>query len=143
MKLTLKCDECGTAVIRYPSTAKAKRVFCSKGCLGASKKHGSELACVNCGKKFYRRFGEQGDSRNQYCSKPCYFEHRDHGKSYKRVGDRHLHRIVAEQKLGRPLRPGEIAHHEDRNKRNNAPDNITVLENQSEHAKLHFTKTRA
>lgn len=34
------------------------------------------------------------------------------------------HRLVAAEKLGRPLQPGEQAHHADENKQNNAPDNI-------------------
>lgn len=37
------------------------------------------------------------------------------------------HRLIAEQKLGRRLRPGEIAHHDrDHDRTNNAPDNIEV-----------------
>ena len=63
---------------------------------------------------------------------------RDHNKSYKKIGERHLHRIVAEKKLGRKLRPKEVVHHIDGNKRNNSPRNLAVLKNQSEHAKIHF-----
>lgn len=37
------------------------------------------------------------------------------------------HRLVAEQKLGRRLLPGEVAHHKDENKQNNDPDNLEVL----------------
>jgi hypothetical protein len=49
----------------------------------------------------------------------------------------HEHRTIAEQKIGRKLKPGEIVHHKDHNKRNNDPENIEVLASQSEHCKVH------
>lgn len=47
------------------------------------------------------------------------------------------HIIIAEATLGRPLRNNEVVHHSDGNKRNNAPENIRVLNSQSEHINLH------
>jgi hypothetical protein len=47
------------------------------------------------------------------------------------------HIVVAEQKLGRPLKPGEVVHHVDENKLNNDPDNLEVV-TRSEHARLHM-----
>lgn len=38
-----------------------------------------------------------------------------------------FHRLVLEEKLGRYLSPGEIAHHIDFDKSNNAPDNLTPM----------------
>lgn len=58
-------------------------------------------------------------------------------KAYKKYLGRHVHRIEAEKKIGRKLRPGEIVHHKDNNRLNNAHDNLEVLPSQSEHAKLH------
>jgi hypothetical protein len=49
-----------------------------------------------------------------------------------------VHRWVAEKKLGRRLRPGEVVHHKDRNKLNNSPDNLYVFPNQWEHYKAHL-----
>lgn len=46
------------------------------------------------------------------------------------------HRLVAEEKLGRRLLPGEIAHHDDEQKANNAPNNIEPL-TRAEHGKRH------
>jgi hypothetical protein len=65
---------------------------------------------------------------------------RGEGKSYRKYHGRHEHRVVAEQMLNRPLRKGEVVHHIDGNKRNNAPENLLVLSSQAEHARLHFSQ---
>lgn len=46
------------------------------------------------------------------------------------------HRLIAEEEIGRPLRPGEEVHHLDLNRENNLPRNLLVLE-ESQHRKLH------
>jgi len=134
--MEMQCAICSATVIRYPSTIK-DAVYCSMACVGISKRRGQSFECAKCGSSFYRRPAEQ-DARNLYCSRDCYMADRDHNKSYKKIGERHLHRIVAEKKLGRKLRPKEVVHHIDGNKRNNSPRNLAVLKNQSEHAKIHF-----
>ena len=47
------------------------------------------------------------------------------------------HRVIAEQKLGRPLKKGEIVHHKDGDKTNNSPDNIEVVASILAHAVHH------
>jgi len=49
---------------------------------------------------------------------------------------RYLHQVIAEFKVGRPLRAGEHVHHRDEDKLNNHPDNIEVMKAE-EHARLH------
>lgn len=51
------------------------------------------------------------------------------------------HRLVAEKKLGRKLRKGEIVHHKDGNKQNNKPKNIQVLGSIAMHQYKHRMKT--
>lgn len=59
-------------------------------------------------------------------------------KSYVKEGRRHQHRVIAEREiLGRPLRDGEVVHHEDHNKKNNDPRNLIVFPSQAEHARHH------
>lgn len=108
------------------------------------------LVCILCGREFdinrpYRL------KTAKFCSRRCQSmgvgklnaekigntkRYRGAGKGYVKYHGRHLHRVVAEQKLGRPLRPGEIVHHDDLNKRNNEPDNLKVT-TQSKHINLH------
>ncbi|GKX27862.1 hypothetical protein SH1V18_03420 [Vallitalea longa] len=59
------------------------------------------------------------------------------GKSYKKYYGKHEHRVVAEKKIGRKLRDGEVVHHMDGNKLNNSPDNLKVFRSQVEHATWH------
>lgn len=50
-----------------------------------------------------------------------------------------LHRVVAENKIGRLLNDNEDVHHVDENKMNNHPDNLEVL-TKAEHTRLHMKK---
>ncbi len=47
------------------------------------------------------------------------------------------HRLVAEEKLGRCLGPGEQVHHIDHNKQNNDPANLEVKSSRAQHALEH------
>lgn len=59
--------------------------------------------------------------------------------TYKKLFNRHEHRVVAEQKLGRQLLHGEIVHHLDGNKHNNVPSNLEVM-TQADHLRLHHAE---
>jgi len=48
-----------------------------------------------------------------------------------------VHRHVAEMKLGRKLRKGEVVHHKNRNKLDNRRSNLWVFDSQSKHNKTH------
>lgn len=56
--------------------------------------------------------------------------------NYVKLKGRHMHRVVAEEMLGRALLPGEIVHHKDGDKWNNSSENLEVM-TQAEHARIH------
>lgn len=140
------CPECGIEFNRLAcQLTRGRGKYCSKACLGKSKRHGSSLFCALCDSPFYRRFGEQdlGERENQFCSRKCYGEWRVINRSpgtYPRTGSIHRHRIVAEAVLGRPLLPKEIVHHIDEDRTNFHPSNLAVFPDQSFHARCHFGK---
>ena len=49
------------------------------------------------------------------------------------------HRYVMEQKIGRLVKPEEIVDHIDRNRSNNAPENLRLHATRSEHVKDHYS----
>lgn len=54
----------------------------------------------------------------------------------------YLHRVIAEQTLGRSLKPGEIVHHLDEDKTNNSPENLIVCSSTSVHRQYHRKSLR-
>jgi hypothetical protein len=124
---------------------------------GRSEQSSVELVCGVCGSAYSRTAKKA--ARSKYCSRPCaqigvsrasaalrgdVLRGRGLGKTkyVKRCG-RHEHRIVAEQILGRPLEPGEIVHHIDRDGRNNDPSNLMIFGSRAEHMAEHRDELNA
>lgn len=51
------------------------------------------------------------------------------------------HILVAEEAIGRPLRPGEQVHHKNHTKTDNRPDNLEVKRSRAHHAAEHRKRT--
>lgn len=123
----IKCDRCGQEFKRLASAVREHN-FCSAEC---SREWLSErMSAMNV---------ERNPDRMTFETRTKLRKARlgtGAGKTYERTYGRHTHRIIAERMLGRKLRPDEVVHHIDGNKRNNAPENLMVL-TRAEHAKLH------
>ena len=159
--MKVKCDTCGKDFSRRPSMVKPVN-YCSPGCYHAAKQ--TTVKCEKCGKVFVRL---KSDIKGHiFCSPECAndylrktgaetfyrinptIEHRKRLRAakigraekdtYEKTFGRHTHRIVAEEKIGRPLKPGEVVHHIDGNKRNNNPENLMVFASQALHRKWHI-----
>lgn len=121
--------------------------------------------CEGCGNSFENRPGKNGKvyAAKRYCTRTCWLtkynrDDKTHGvkgaraaantwrgrrgeshggNAYVKENQRHQHRVVAERILQRRLLPGEVVHHEDRNRKNNDPANLIVFASQSDHASHH------
>ena len=158
-----KCKLCGN------KTKESRNTFCSWACFKSyvsgigSKKVTSE--CQTCGKHLsvYPRQIEHGQGK--YCSRSCKAKYRTGernsnwkggiakgpgGRTLVYVPGHHLanhgggkyalrYRVVAEQKIGRALLPGEDVHHINGDEGDDRPENLQVMSH-AKHAGLHSSK---
>ena len=100
----------------------------------------SLFECPRCGSRVIRPTGE--GNRLTACSQSCSqlgIRRGPYKESVIISGYEYIvgkHRLVLENKLGRYLRDGEIAHHVNENKLDNSPKNIELM-SFSEHSGLH------
>ncbi len=154
-RLTITCPVCGDT---FTARASRKRRYCSRECSGkaAATRYVDArvpVQCLACGSGFAVRPARQATAK--YCCFACKQGHvarstiegradamryRGKGVSYVKYRGRHLHRVLMERILGRPLVKGEVVHHRDGNHRNNDPENLVLLSGQGQHARLHNTK---
>ena len=145
----MSCHHCGDLL---PEGCRPTRRFCDWRC---SRKYNQERRepriCPGCGSSF-----RADRVVRKYCSQKCQLdvvrtpEHQSYAahfagksnagkgaqKGYVKVDGRHLHRQIAEEALGRPLKSYEVVHHIDCNKQNNDKSNLLIC-TQSYHAWLH------
>ena len=126
-----ECPMCKKEVYRTPGQMKKSKIaYCSIECF--KKVSRPRMAEMNKDLNPNRMTEETKNKiRESRLTEPS------ERKTYTKRFGRHEHRIVAEEKIGRPLKPGEVVHHIDGNKQNNKPENLMVFKNQSEHVRWH------
>ena len=98
--------------------------------------------CTNCGILFERHKKQIKTKLHHFCSRKCYFEWLEKGRSNgvdsKYIRNRHsgvkARKIVSQYF---ELEKGYIVHHEDRNQGNNELSNLRVFASQGEHNRYH------
>lgn len=156
-RITVNCAQCGTPIIRFPSQATSKRVFCSRECSQRAQRRRVACTCFRCGKIFERWESAARNAEKHFCSRTCQAASRSgelnpnwNGGSFVRPdgyvavrtdGGGYVleHRLVMEQSLGRYLTKDEVVHHIDGDKERNDIENLQLL-TPSEHTLLHLSE---
>lgn len=69
------CDHCGMK-FHKPKCKVKKRNFCSKRCMGISKRTQVEVPCTNCGKIIWKKPWHLKNNKGTYCSQSCRSTHK-------------------------------------------------------------------
>lgn len=122
------CLECG----RTFKPAGSRQEYCTADCRTEARRS-EERPCLACGKLFRPT---SGDGAGNFCSVGCRYAART-GENVRITEDGYVevrhngrfvkeHRLVMEQKLGRPLLPTETVHHIDGVHQNNDESNLQL-----------------
>lgn len=117
------------------------------------------VKCAYCGKPVEKHKSQIERRKNIFCSRDCAYNFRRFhntrdswkggtlgtttGYVYITINKRQIgeHILVAEKKIGRRLRPGEVVHHINGDRTDNRPENLVVMTN-ADHVSLHRKKER-
>lgn len=149
LRIPVACTQCGRLTSKRPSQLKAnKNTFCSNACHYAYR-HSflRPVSCTQCGKVMNRIPYRINKCKKYFCSNACRCAHRTGSISrdgYRVIGVNNKvvqeHRFLMEQHLGRKLLPGEVVHHINGDKLDNALSNLVVME-VSAHRREHMPLT--
>lgn len=135
-----KCEYCGKEIICKIRRDITRKRFCSRRCLGLYSVKMGWLKC-DYSEKTRQKMRKSKLKLLKTGWRPVGWRAYDlpirlSGRGYYFKGNKRLHTILMEEKLGRKLIPNEVVHHKDFNKLNNLLDNLVVM-TRSCHMKLH------
>jgi len=128
-----ECPVCGTRFLaKKADVARGRSVYCSRSCSSKEKCSGFIIHASGSENPNWKGGLTKSTRGYWYVNMP---EHpRAGANGYVKRAD-----LVLESKIGRPLLPGEIAHHKNENKEDDSPDNLE-LQTLASHTRLHHPK---
>ena len=156
-RVQLVCEQCDKQFSLAPSQIKQGRgKFCSRDCQDIGRRRTVLLTCEQCGKEFSLCPSQIERQAGRFCSRQCLaasmqgqlFPNPNHptlpigsrrmrldgyveikvGPSQGYNGWALEHRVVAEEKYGRPIEPGEHVHHLNSIRSDNDPSNLEIVD---------------
>ncbi len=103
---------------------------------GLPRRTGTEGRAIYCDKRQLSRSPNWQGGQWKHGQSGTWYTYAPHHPRKDNSGAVATHILVAEARIGRYLRPGEVVHHLDKDRDNNAPDNLCVMLSK-EHLTLH------
>lgn len=138
-----ECSICGKEIrVKESHVARGWGKYCSKTCQFKGQKNGKWFACDYCGKKIYRRPKDIAKSRSKkfFCSRACHCSWENENircgaDAPNWMAGHTVYRLLLRRsgvreecrRCGIKDKRVLVVHHNDRNRRNNKPENLEWL----------------